>query len=342
MSDRGPSGGELDGGARMLASVRTRLSAAAADLALPEAHRLGDGQRRTLSALYAGLVRGVEDELRAALAERFDGSVSAALSSAHVPIALPILAGEAPFEDPALLSALLRRAEEHRLSRAGADAALLVELAGEEDEEVAAEAMSLLVAHSGRFDPFQEPLIARTELPADLEHGLVWTVAAALRRYLVERHEIDAPSADEAVAAAATALLGGYDEGQSVQALALRLARRLAAVDRLGDAVVERCLAEGGLPLFLAALAVRSGLDCDSAWEIFSEPTGRGGVLLLRAAGLGRDRTAAILLELGAGDDALASKLDQFDTLSEADAARLIGLWRLDPAYRAAIARLAA
>lgn len=343
MSEVRPSGGELDGAAQLLAAARARLSSALADLALPEAHRLSDWHRRTLSSLLANLVGSIEDDLRAALAIRFEGEVAAALSSAHVPIVLPILEPHGPLADHALLAALLRRAEEHRLSRIRPDTALLVELAGEEDEEVAAEAMSLLVAHSSRLDSFQEPLIARVELPAELQHGLVWTVAAALRRYLIDRHAIPAPAADEAVAASASELLIGYDEGRSVQALALRLARRLSDTGRLDDQLIVRILSEGGLPLFLASISARTGLDCDAVWEILTGPAGRGAVLLLRAAGIARRESAAILLQLaGGGEEAIVPQLDLYDALSDEEARRLVALWRLDPAYRTAIARLAA
>jgi hypothetical protein len=46
--------------------------------------------------------------------------------------------------------------------------------------------MAVLVARSRRLDRFQEPVLARTELPAELQHRLVWTIAAARRAYLVD------------------------------------------------------------------------------------------------------------------------------------------------------------
>jgi uncharacterized protein (DUF2336 family) len=342
MSDMRPSVGELDGAAQLLASVRTRLSAMVADLALPETGRLTEWQRTMLASLYATLVRAIEDELRAALAPRFAGEAGAALSSARVEIALPVLSRAGGLADRRLLVMLLRRVEEHRLARRGSETALLVDLAGEEEEEIAAEAMALLIAHSGRLDAFCEPLIARVELPAELQHDLVWTVAAALRAYLVERHGIEAPAADEAAATAANGLLSGYDEGQGVQALALRLARRLAARRSLDDGLLARALPEGGLPLFLAALSIRTALDPDSVWEILADETGRGAALLLRAAGVSRQAAAAIFHQIGGEDEMLITRLDLFDATLDEEARRFLALWRLDPAYRDAIARLAA
>lgn len=331
----------------MLAAARERLAVALDDLRLPEELRLTEWQRTTMNALRARIVRQIEDDLRSALAEAFTGEgqevIHAALSSAHVVIAESILEDAAPPPDPALTGALLLRVEEHRLLRAGAaDNALLIELAGDADEAIAGEAMALLIVQSSRFDGFQEPVLARTELRAEIQHALVWTVAAALRLYLIDRHGLDAAIADEALAAAAGRLLADYDEGESVEALSLRLARRLRDDSRLTDALVSRTLFDGSLPLFLAALSVRATLDFTSVWEIASEPSGSGTVLLLLAAGISRDAAGPILVRLGESEEMLAAQLDLFDVTTEAEARRLLRLWQFDPGYRAAIARLAA
>src|SRR5688572_13811194 len=289
MSETVPSGGDAGGAARLLASARERLSVALADLALPAGLRLTEWQRTIVASLLAGLVRSIEEELRADLADCFaaegDEAAHAALTS-HVAIAAPILErSEAPWDEP-LIGALLRRAEEHRLHKAaGADNGLLIELAGAASPEIAGEAMALLVAQGARLDRFQEPVMARNELDAELQHNLVWSVAAALRRYLTERQRIEPAKADVAIAASAGRMLAGYDEGRRVEAMALRLVRMLDRAGRLDDRFIVRALTEGSLPLFLAALAARTGVDPEAAWEIVSAPAGRGAALLLRAAG---------------------------------------------------------
>jgi uncharacterized protein (DUF2336 family) len=180
--------------------------------------------------------------------------------------------------------------------------------------------------------------MARTELDAEAQHLLVWAVAAALRVYLVERQQVGEPEADLAVAGTASALLAAYDEGERVDAVAFRLASRLARSGRLDDGLVARAMAEGNLPLFLAALAVRSGLDQESVWEIFSAPGGEGAAMILRAAGLARDQAASTLLRLD--PDMVEERIDRFDGQDEGEARGLLGLWRADPAYRSAIVRL--
>ena len=342
MSDVRLSGGEGDGAAQLLVSARARVSAAAAELALPQALRLSDRQRTTILSLLGNLVRSVEDALRAELAGAApDDALQAALSSAHVEIAVPILAGDTARADPALIDLLLRRAEEHRLHRAAAgENALLVELAGNADEAVAREAMALLIAQNGRFDGFGEPVLPRSDLPAELEHLLVWTVAAALRRYMIGCHGADPALSDAAVAAAASRVLAGHDEGETVEAHAMRLALALQAAGELdGEGLLPRAVSEGGLPLFLALTALRTGLGVAAIWELLS--AGSGFVLLLRAAGLSRGEAAAILLAWGLPEPALAAALDRLDGTSVDAAHALLTLWRADPGYRAAVARLA-
>jgi hypothetical protein len=347
MSDARPRKDETEGAANLLAGARERLAVALDDLRLPEHLRLSEWQRNTIENLRARMVRQIEDELRSALAEALQGegleALHAALSSAHVVIAQSILEDAAIPPDPALTGALLRRAEEHRLLRAGAaDNALLLELAGDADENIAGEAMALLIAQSSRFDRFQEPVMARTELRAETQHSLVWTIAAALRLYMIDQQGYDPASADEALAAAASRLLADYDEGESVEALSLRLIRRLRDDGRLTDSLMSDTLFDGSLPLFLAGLSVRTSLDFVSTWEIASEPSGRGIVLLLLAAGIARETAGPILVRLGESEDRLTAQFDLFDVTSVAEARRLLRLWRFDPGYRAAIARLAA
>jgi uncharacterized protein (DUF2336 family) len=342
---------QSDAARLLLAAARERFAVAAADLLLPDRARLTEWQRLTAAALLTRLVRGLEDEMRARLAVRFEGheALHAALSSAHVPIALPILERAQALRDADLSNVLVRRVEEHRYWKAHAAAGgdeLLFELVRDPDEEVAAEAMELVIARSRRFDRFQEPALGRVELPAELQHKLVWMVAAALRHYIVQQHQIVA--VDAAIEETASALIAAYDEGATLEARAVRLARRLDAAERLDGALLARALAEGMLPLFIAGLAVRCALDYAAAWEVLADPRGRGPAILLRAAGIAREPVAALLLLLnsrgplvsGAEGDAAAEQLGLYDTL-DLDAARdVLRLWQADPGYRASVARI--
>ena len=344
-------GNQRDAARLLLAAARERFAVAAADLLLPDQARMTEWQRLTAAALLTRLIQGIESDLRARLAARFEehDALHAALSSARVPIALPILERADVLRDADLGNVLVRRVEEHRFWKAhvpveGAD--LLFELVGDGDEAVAAEAMELVIARSRRFDRFQEPDMGQVDLPAELQHKLVWLVAAALRHYIVQQHGLAA--VDGVIEEEAGALIAGHDEGAILEARAMRLARRLHALGRLDDPILVRALAEGLLPLFIAGLATLAGLEHGAAWEVIADPRGRGPAILLRAAGVARDAAAHILfvansrgpLVSGVEGDATAAQLDTFDSLDPAGAADILRLWRADPGYRASVARV--
>jgi uncharacterized protein (DUF2336 family) len=353
MAESGIDGREHhdDAARALLAAARERFAVAAADLLLPESARLTEWQRVTAAALLTRLVHGVEDELRARLAERFEAheALHAALSSARVPIALPILERVGVLRDADLGNVLVRRVEEHRYWKANAPADgadLLFELVRDEDGEAAAEAMELVIARSRRFDRFQEPDMGQVDLPAELQHKLVWLVAAALRHYIVQQHGLG--PVDGIIEESAAALIAGHDEGAILEARAMRLTRRLHALGRLDDALLVRALSEGMLPLFIAGLATLAGLGHGAAWEVVADPRGRGPAILLRAAGVSRDAAAEILLVAnsrgplvsGVEGEATAAQLETFDSLDPASAAEVLRLWRADPGYRASVARV--
>ena len=350
MSDHRPMAahGKDDDAGLLQAAVRTRLDVAGADLALGSTGRLSEWQRTTVLAIADKLVRTIEDELRTILAEhpavRANDSLHAALCSAHVSIAGPILARSNVHLDRPLVCVLLRRAEEHRRHRArgAAEGGLLLELIRDGDEAIAEQAMAILIAQSRRLDSFSEPVAARTDLSAELEHRMVWRVAAALRRYMVDRQGLVAAAADEAIVAAAEQLLAGYDEGDTLDSRAMRLARRLADSGRLSDELVERSIRDGGLALFTACLAVRNAISHASAWEILSDPRGRGPVLLMRAAGFERAHASAILLDWSQSEAEVAAQADLFETTEPSVAAEVLRLWQVNPGYREAIAEIGA
>lgn len=334
---RGENGGEA---ARLLAASARRQFSAARQLGISDAHRLTEWQLTTIRRLFSGMVRIVEDELRAAVAERFAAypALHAALGSRDLAIATPVVERGDLASDPALISHLVRRLEEHRIHRssAGLNESLLAALIRDTDEGLATDAMALLIAQSRRLDRFQEPLMARTELPGELQHRLVWTVAAALRVYMVDCHRVAPGLADEALSEAADAMIAAYQEAETLEARCMSLARRAASSLRLDDQFAERALTGGSLPLFIAAMAVRSGLAFDAAWDVVSDPDARGPALLLRAATVARQPAGSILLALG-GEAMLAGQLDLYDSTHPEEARQALLLWRIDPAYRAAL-----
>jgi hypothetical protein len=352
MSDQRISQTDARGDAARLlhAAARERLKVVMTDLFLPTRLRLSEWQRTVMNAVLERLVQSIEEELWAGLARHFSPETHAAVNRGLVadlgPIAHSILEDTGALRDPVLVSLLLRRAEEHRLRRAvhvapAAPDGLFGDLVHDADEAIADAAMAMLIAQSRRLDRFQEPLLPTHELPAEVQHRLVWSIAAALRTYLVERHGVLPDEADDALAAVANRSLSTHDEGEGLEARCLKLASVLDERGRLDGPFLVRALIEGGLSLLLAALSLRCALLPDAVWELVSEPLGRGVPLLLRAAGLDRAEAGQILVAMdgnaGAEEDAqLVRQLDLFDITPLDEARRTLRLWRADPLYRSA------
>ncbi|HSW26901.1 MAG TPA: DUF2336 domain-containing protein, partial [Burkholderiaceae bacterium] len=290
-----------------------------------------------------------------AMGEAATPELAAALSTARVEIAAPILERARVLRDGELVAVLLRRADEHRLAMAlrrsgerpdGEGSMLIDRLLQHDHAAVAVGAMALLVAESRRNDRFGEPVLARTDLPAELQHRMVWWVAAALRDYLVERHMMDPLVADRPLVTVATAMLAAYDEGETLEGRAFELACRLRDAGELNDLLLVEAMNEGRLTLLAAVLALRAGIDAPSAWEMIADSGGCRLAVLLRAIDCPREMAGAIMLRLTIAENRseveLADNLDAFDLLTVDQAREALRPWRLDDDYRRAIAALAA
>lgn len=334
--------------------ARARLSVAIDDLFLPEDTRPDERQRRAMAALLDRLVISVEDDLRQRLGVLMASSAPAevliALGTARIAIARPILEDSGALRDPALIEMLAARVGEHRLVE------ILHRAGGPEepgaaerpepwidsgDPDVAEAAMALLIAESRRVDQLHQPLIGGTDLPADLLHRLTWRIAAALRRWLVDVQQVPTPQADAAIAEAARSSLIVHDEGETLEAAAMRLALELShdrALDQ--DMLLSRALDEGRPALIAGMLALRAAVPFDLARQALLEPDGARLTVLLRAGGVGRDAALALLQAMGHAHGQPYVESPAFDLIAE-DQARAAALpWRIDPGYRMAIAEL--
>lgn len=151
-------------------------------------------------------------------------------------------------------------------------------------------------------------------LPAERHHQLVWWVAASIREGRLAVSGEDA-AVDRAIVEAAQRSLAAHDEGQRVEALAVRLASAIdARAHELGDLLVE-ALGDRRLILFIAILGRAVDLDFTGARAIVLEPEGDRLWLALRAAALDRPTIARIALALADADprrdiDIFAEELD--------------------------------
>lgn len=344
----------LGDAARAQATGRDRIRLALIELFLPDGRRLRDVERTVAANLLQRLIATVEDDLRDRIGQRMetrDPVLATALTAGATPIAAPMMEHAGLLRDSELVTLVLRRAEEHRLSvdlrvtvarMAGlaTNPPLIDMLVDDPDAAIADAAMAMVVAESRRFDRFQDPVLARTDLPAETQHRLIWRVAACLRRYLVDIGRMEPGAADREVAAAGQAMLAGYDESGTLEGRATALALLLRAAGRLDDSLIARALAEGHVAFAVAALALRAGVEFHVAWDILFDADGSRLAVLLCAIGMAHEPAADILFRCMPGDadgEAAAACIEAFMALDQRRASEVLRPWRLDVAFRAAI-----
>ena len=329
-----------EGGERVAARVagRTRLRTARVDFFLDPQARLSEQERALMTGMLADLVNSIADEIRSGLA----GSEPANDEDDQL---LEVLRSAGLLDIPDLIALLLRRAEEERISagmrstRGVAKYRFLQSLVSDEDSEVSAAAMSLILARGRRRDRFEGPRIVFDDLSAEAAAALVTNIAAALRADLVKR--LDAAEADDRIGRASHAVLSRHDEGNRLEARLFELVHSLDRAGRLDENLIRQALDEGEVSLIAEALGRRAGIGFDSAWDHFR---GRPGDLasLLRMSGVSRSSAGEVIARVAevAGSDP-ESEIGAFDSLTDeqVDGARK---WlRLDPVYRSAIDSLA-
>ena len=333
-----------------------RLSTAIDDFFLGERDRLDDRLRLAMTTLLGDLARGVEASLRgyaARLLTARDAHELAETLTAAAPSILDRLVDAGLVRDSDLMRELLGRVRQDLLADAlPAEApddpdrpSLLPRLANSADSVVGPSALALLSTESRRRVPPGPGQAVPTELPAELHHRLVWWIAAVLR----ERYADDAgealPLLDRALAEAALRSIAAHDEGDRVEAIALRLAGVIDAQPDERPALLTEALADRRLSLFVALLAHALGLDYADMRDVVVDPGAERLWLVLRALDLDRSTIARIGLALCDADprrdlDAFADGLDDIVAIDPETAREALAPLLLHRDYRAALVAL--
>jgi hypothetical protein len=205
--------------------------------------------------------------------------------------------------------------------------------------------MAVLIAESRRRGSPESGQLAQTELPAELHHRLVWWVAAALRERAAQDAEGNVDALDRALSDAAQRSLAAYDEGDRLEAAAMRFA---AAIDaqpgELPELLVES-LGDRRIVLFTALLAHAMGVGYPLARDIVLDTDADRLWLAFRALDLTRDTIAKVGYALCEADprrdlEAFADTLDAIAAIGAIEARNALAPMKLHPDYRAAVLSL--
>lgn len=281
-----------------------------------------------MTAMLADLVAVVADEVRAAAELRSEaanddgGDLFERLRASGL------------LDIEQLMALLLRRAEQERLAAAirargnGGSAHFLHALAADQDSDISAAAMALILGRSRRRDRFDLPRIDLDDVPANVAVRLVYAVTAALRG----EASSSGTEADRRLSDAAGAVFARHNEGRRMEALSFALIHAFDSAVRLDDETFRSALADGEVALVAEALARRAGVDFETAWNQFVSG-GRQLANLLRMAGVPRPFAAQVAATLGDSTARGPGELIcRFDALSqEQSSARATGCGSIEP-----------
>ena len=349
-------------------AARSELSASVVDLFLPAEDRLTDQQRALMSDVLGKLIGGVEVEMRqhlidALLRSRMEmPDLEAMLANSRLEVARPILERSSVIRDLDLIAIVIQRAEEHRMTLAlrqhadrpeGEDGAVaaapapdvLDQLLNNADSVIARRAMEYLVAESKRFDQFQEPLLTRNDLPADVAYRLYWWVSAAMRMYVLTHYRLEPAELDPLIQMAARRGLAHHEEGHTAQARALRLAARMVELGELSDDFLLQSLRQARFTLFTASLSARAGISFMTAWKIITDRSYESFIVLNRAMDVHREVAAALVLIMDGlqnrgknrPNSLLPELLRLYDELDHERAAKVLRFWQMDSHFQEAV-----
>lgn len=336
--------------------AKRALMTATDDFFLPEDQRLGEQMRSAMTIVLRALIGMIEAEIRdhaaRLLAARGEAETARALT-ADADSVLSRLMQSGLLRDAELMSELIARVRAEAIGAAlpmqgVADPdrpSLINRFVQHPDRLVASGAMAVLIAESRRRAGAERPQVAHAELPAELHHRMTWWVAAALRERACRTQDGPTDALDKALADAATRSLAAYDEGERLEAAALRFAAAVAPppaelAELLGEALGDRRIV-----LFTALLAHALGIDYALAREIVLDPAGDRLWLALRTLDLDREQVARIGFALCEADsrrdlEEFAELLDPIVAITPDEARSALAPLRLHPDYRAAVSAL--
>lgn len=189
-----------------------------------------------------------------------------------------------------------------------------------DDKSVAEAAMALLVSSNRSGFQLGQIRCRLEDVPVEILHSLTWSVTAAVRK-ITDYKEPE-------LLDAAQRLLDEHDESKSIDNRAQRLAGLLDHGDQK-DTIPHPI--KDGLDLFMARIALRSGLSVEQVITFTAEPNMARMAVVMRALGIPNGEAIAIFTALDGNGNLLTSA--SYSEISQEDAAAMVGNWSSQAAF---------
>jgi uncharacterized protein (DUF2336 family) len=298
---------------------RNALAETIAGLFSQDADSLNDREFALMADILRRVLKEIEVSVRRRIAAEFASrpdvprDLLTFLANDEIDVAYPVLSQSPVLRDADLIEVIRNRTLEHQLAvavRFDVSEAVSEELVGTGNETVITEllknpdarisraTLGYLVEQSRRVDGYREPILSRSELPADLAKRMVMWVSAALRKTIIERFALDPEEVDELIEQAALdadATEDPEDAGTAHMA-AKKLADELNAAGRNDADLMISALQNGEVSLFVTLFARASGMREILVRRMLFEPGGEGLAIACKAMDFAREDFSVIFL----------------------------------------------
>jgi hypothetical protein len=338
---------------------RSVLVAAINDLYSDEEELLTEQDRAIMVDIIRRLIGEVETSVRRILAERLAEQADApedlvlTLAKDEIEVAHPILLKSEVLKDPQLIEIVQYRTMEHqvaiamrpKVSEQVSDAlvetdneGVITTLLSNQNAMISNGTMNDLVEQSDRVPGYQEPLVRRHDLPADLAKKLYWAVSAALRTHIVANYDMDPTDIDETMEAAVNEAMGNEPN----------LVRKRSAGSKSTEKICEQdlhvlvgLLRKGEVSMFLDKFTSLSKLRLTLVRRLLFEPGGEGLAIACKGIGLDKATFVSIFIRFRQGRlgdkeveaEELSRALSFYNQTSPIAARVLMRRWQRDPHY---------
>ncbi len=353
--------------------ARNTLTAAIGDLFTEQAIKITERERALMADILRKLIDECEAAVRKDLSERLATAPNPpqdlilALANDEIEVAAPILMKSMVLRDIELIQIIRHRTQQHQLAIAMRQSIseyvsdALVEtgsvdvikaLLENQDAYISEATMEYLAEQSRRVDTYQEPLIHRKDLKAELAQRMYLWVSAALRNHILETFDIHPTELDDRLEGVAEAISSDpeqhYKDPDAEQPAGL-LAHRLVQRKQVTPDFLIQVLRQGEIPLFEALFGELSGLRSPRLQQVIYDSGGEGLAIACRALEMPKPSFATIFLLSRRGQGGkqvvdpriLSRTLMIFDKINPKTAIEVLKNWRRDPKYQAAIEDIA-
>ena len=352
------------------AQGRSVLAGIISDLFDDEGDSLSDRERTLIFNILHGIIHDIEVSVRINLSSRLASRTDVPhdlltqLANDEIDVAYPILTGSTVLRDIDLIDVIRLRTHEHQLaltlrneiSEEVSDALIetgqenIVEsLLKNQNARISQSTMEYLVEQSRRVDTYQEPLLQRNDLKADLAKRMFMWVSAALRQHIIGRYGIDPETVDHLLEKAALEEIDKtVSDGGRGNRGAGKLAGAMLDEGMITPEALVAALADGEVSLFMAMFARLTGLNEYLSARMVFEAGGEGMAISCKALGFPQSQFVSIFKmsrkarpnrKRNTKKD-LLTVLDLYERMTPEAAQAVLHRWQRGSDYLAAIREL--